>query len=122
MRYLRKFNENSHDWASNAMDGSTHPVWAAEEEARKALHAKIQQHPGYHDVAHLNLSDEEMADRLGITPGTPEYKPEEPEEECEPCGDDEDGAEGHEELGTEGDEERPTFGSRIKSFLGFGKK
>ena len=121
MRYLKKFNENSHDWASNAMP------WASDEEVIKArfgdkdLRKRIQEHPGYQDVAHLNLSDEEMADRLGITPGTPEYKPEEPEEECEPCGD-EDGAEGQEELGAEGEEERPTFGSRIKSFLGFGKK
>ena len=121
MRYLRKFNENSHDWASNAMPGASDEEVIKARFGDKTLRAKIQEHPGYHDVAHLNLSDEEMADRLGITPGSPEYKPEEPEKECEPCGD-EDGAEGHEELGTEGEEEKPTFGSRIKSFLGFGKK
>ena len=119
MRYLRKFNENSHDFESNAMHGSTHPVWAAEEEARKALLAQIQEHPGYPDVAHLNLSDEEKAKRLGIMPGQPEYKPEEPEVECETC-DDEDNTT-HEEPEAEDKEERTTFGSRIKSFLGFGK-
>lgn len=118
MRYLRKFNENSHDFESNAMHGSTHPVWAAEEEARKALLAQIQEHPGYPDVAHLNLSDEEMAKRLGIMPGT-QNKTEEPEVECETC--DEEDNTTHEEPEAEDKEERTTFGSRIKSFLGFGK-
>ena len=129
MKYLRKFNENSHDWASNFMPG------ASDEEIMRArfgdrdLHAKIQQHPAYHDarLANPHASDEEIAAMIGhyaIEPEkSPEYKPEEPEGECEPCGDDEEGAEGHaQEPEAEADEEKPNVGSRIKNFFGFGKK
>jgi hypothetical protein len=142
MKYLKKFNENSHDWASNFMPG------ASDEEIMRArfgdrdLHAKIQEHPAYHDarLANPHASDEEIAAMIGHYAIEPEKSPgyelqdfishisanastEEPEGECEPCDDDEEGAEGHaQEPEVEGAEEMPNVGSRIKNFFGFGKK
>jgi hypothetical protein len=118
MRYLKRFDENSHDWASNAMP------WASDEEIINArfgdAHSKRQEHPGGRDSwmrlrqEHPNATDEEIDRMVSIEQGEEEAHAK-PAPELPAASEIED----EEELE---DEEAPAgISSRIKSFFGFGR-
>lgn len=114
MRYLKRFVENSHDWASNAMP------WASDEEIIKArfgdAHSKRQEHPSWMRLRqeHPNATDEEI-DRMVSQEQGGEESHAEPASKLPAASE----HPAEEELE---DEEAPAgIASRIKSFFGFGK-
>ena len=115
MRYLKRFVENSHDWASNAMPG------ASDEEIMKArfgesgAHSKRQEHPSWMRLrqAHPNATDEEIDKMVSLEQEGERH--EEPASKLPAASE----HPAEEELE---DEEAPAgIASRIKSFFGFGK-
>lgn len=103
MKHLRKFNENSHDWRANAFHG------APDEEIDKIIgldpdRLKDQTERDFHgSKSDIEIKKKTEADlRSAGLPVKEEPKTVEPEVEVE--------------------EEKPNVGSRIKNFLGFGKK
>lgn len=137
MKYLRKFNENSHDWASNAMPGASdeeiikarfgdedphkpedseaecEPCGDKEEsiETREEVEARYQQDwDSWLNRSRVEVVPEpRLSDYLKQAGLEPEDKPSEnPFVSKEDFDKDE--------------QKKPNVGSRIKSFLGFGKK
>lgn len=110
MRYLKRFDENSHDWASNAM-----PM-ASQEDIMKARfgdrdeHSARQEHPSWMRLRqeHPNATDEEIDRMVSIEQGGEEAH-------AEPASE----LPAEEELDDE--EALAGIGSRIKSFFGFGR-
>lgn len=119
MRYLKRFVENSHDWASNAMPG------ASDEEIMKArfgesgAHSKRQEHPGGKDSwmrlrqAHPNATDEEIDKMVSLE--------QEGERHAEPASKLPAASELPAEEELEDEEATAGIASRIKSFFGFGR-
>lgn len=104
MKHLKRFNENSHDWRANAFHG------APDEEIDKIIGQDADNHSqqiygDYHGskshTSYLKDIETEADLRSAVK--------EEPVEEVEV-----------EEVEVE--EDKPNVGSRIKNFLGFGKK
>ena len=109
MKHLKRFNENSHDWRANAFHG------APDEEIDKIIgqdadnlrnqidrdYPGSKSHTSYLNDIEIKKKTEADLRSAGL-PVKEEPKTVEPEVEVE--------------------EEKPNVGSRIKNFLGFGKK
>jgi len=110
MKHLKRFNENSHDWRANAFPGATEEEIEAEIQKIEAERAKNPQaaKPAPKVVPAKQMTEEEEENYYRATGwATGDYgqyrnqSTDSKEEEIE--------------------EEKPTLGSKIKSFFGFNK-
>lgn len=115
MKHLKRFNENSHDWRENAFPGATEEEIEAEiqriEAERKAKNPQsTQPAPAPKAVTAKEMTEEEEENYYRATGwATGDY------------GQYKDIYKKRTEAEKEAEEEKPTLGSKIKSFFGFNK-
>ena len=112
MKHLKRFNENSHDWRANAFPGATEEEIEAEIQKIEAERAKNPQaaKPATKAVPAKQMTEEEEENYYRATGwATGDYGQYRNQST--------DSKEQEEEI----EEEKPTLGSKIKSFFGFNK-
>ena len=112
MKHLKRFNENSHDWRANAFPGATEEEIEAEIQKIEAERAKNPQaaKPATKAVPAKQMTEEEEENYYRATGwATGDY------------GQYRDVYKTKTEVEKEVEEEKPTLGSKIKSFFGFNK-
>ena len=112
MKHLKRFNENSHDWRANAFPGATEEEIEAEIQKIEAERAKNPQaaKPAPKAVPAKQMTEEEEENYYRATGwATDDYGQYRNQST--------DSKEQEEEI----EEEKPTLGSKIKSFFGFNK-
>ena len=112
MKHLKRFNENSHDWRANAFPGATEEEIEAEIQKIEAERAKNPQaaKPAPKAVPAKQMTEEEEENYYRATGwATGDYGQYRNQST--------DSKEQEEEI----EEEKPTLGSKIKSFFGFNK-
>ena len=112
MKHLKRFNENSHDWRSNAFPGASEEEIEAEIQKIDAERAKNPQvaKPAPKAVPAKQMTEEEEENYYRATGwATGDYGQYRNQST--------DSKEQEEEI----EEEKPTLGSKIKSFFGFNK-
>jgi len=112
MKHLKRFNENSHDWRANAFPGATEEEIEAEIqkiEAERAKKPKVEK-PVKELPKAKEMTDEDWDNYYRSTGwATGDY------------GQYRDQKTDSKEQKVEIEEEKPTLGSKIKSFFGFNK-
>ena len=112
MKHLKRFNENSHDWRANAFPGATEEEIEAEIQKIEAERAKNPQaaKPATKAVPAKQMTEEEEENYYRATGwATGDY------------GQYRNQSTDSKEQEEEQEEEKPTLGSKIKSFFGFNK-
>jgi len=113
MKHLKRFNENSHDWRANAFPGATEEEIEAEIQKIEAERAKNPQvaKPAPKAVPAKKMTEEEEENYYRATGwATGDYGQYRNQN-----------TDSKKEEEKEVEEDKPTLGSKIKSFFGFNK-